>query len=276
MCVEGGNDTFITEAYSTNFHTFTSRHMILTPADSPDRYREVTAAERARIEADDAKWQQPPQAFVELIERSWNNVRYNPATGYFEVEVKTATTPKLDYSIKDIDYSEMIEMYNRVPKSCGTWNAPFLRQRVNLYPLAYGNPSATLTSTGYATDAIVAQLTPTDGGYLNTGDVNMSNCTRLKAIIGHINANGHVMLSTNPMLEYFTCTTKRENATIDVRNSPLLNRFCMEYLANRQGTAMTLLVHPDVYAKLTGENPEADWTELFAQLQAKKITIQTP
>lgn len=87
----GGN--FITQAAPTNFHQFFTRK-ILTDGDSMENYREVTAAEKARLEASDAAWEEPSEVLIKQWETAmygrWTSTMvdrqcggYNPETGYF-------------------------------------------------------------------------------------------------------------------------------------------------------------------------------------------------
>lgn len=96
-----GEGKFLTYKLPTMFPQFFSRK-ILASGESADDFREVTADERAKMEAGRDAWVRPPQ---ELIER-WNALckiahyngldasgniirkvagRYNEATGFFEL-----------------------------------------------------------------------------------------------------------------------------------------------------------------------------------------------
>ena len=98
--IDGGGERFMTQAFPTNFHTFHTLITLATAEEIAD-WMEVTAAERAKLEASDAAWVCPPQTFIDL----WNEAcgkygRYNEATGYFELNGFT-----------DITYAEALRIY---------------------------------------------------------------------------------------------------------------------------------------------------------------------
>ena len=89
-----------------------------------------------------------------------------------------------------------------------------------------------------------------------------------------------------PKLEYFHVTIKK---SFDVRTSPLLTFSTMQYLVtNAANTSpITVTVHPNVYAKLTGDTTNAaaaaltsdelaQWTALVTTANSKKISFATP
>ena len=89
-----------------------------------------------------------------------------------------------------------------------------------------------------------------------------------------------------PKLEYFHITIKK---SFDVRTSPLLTFSTMQYLVtNAANTSpITVTVHPNVYAKLTGDTTNAaaaaltsdelaQWTALVTTANSKNITFATP
>lgn len=89
-----------------------------------------------------------------------------------------------------------------------------------------------------------------------------------------------------PKLEFFRVQIKQ---SFDVRTSPLLTLDTMQYLVTyAQNTSpITVTVHPDVYAKLTGDTTNAaaaaltsdelaQWTALVTTANSKNITFATP
>lgn len=92
--------------------------------------------------------------------------------------------------------------------------------------------------------------------------------------------------SSFPKLEFFRVQIRQ---SFDVRTSPLLTLDTMQYLVNNaQNTSpITVTVHPDVYAKLTGDTTNAaasaltadelaQWQALVTTANSKNITFATP
>ena len=122
----------------------------------------------------------------------------------------------------------------------------------------------------------------------------LTSAMELQAIIGDvtISTNNENPISFSsaglgfPKLEYFHITIK---TSFDVRTSPLLTFSTMQYLVtNAANTSpITVTVHPDVYAKLTGDTTNAaaaaltsdelaQWTALVTTANGKNITFATP
>ena len=125
--------------------------------------------------------------------------------------------------------------------------------------------------------------------------IKLTSCSALKAIIGIIRA--HETLSGNPIefvkghygfpaLEFFRAIIKQ---SLNVATSPLLTLDTMQYLVNyAQNTSpITVTVHPDVYAKLTGDTTNAaasaltadelaQWQALVTTANSKNISFATP
>ena len=137
-------------------------------------------------------------------------------------------------------------------------------------------------------------LSPT-GNCTVTKTMNLAAAKELQAIIGEVKINTGI--NENPIsfssaspgfpkLEYFHVTIKK---SFDVRTSPLLTFSTMQYLVtNAANTSpITVTVHPDVYAKLTGDTTNAaaaaltsdelaQWTALVTTANSKNITFATP
>ena len=128
-----------------------------------------------------------------------------------------------------------------------------------------------------------------------TQTMNLAAAMELQAIIGEVMSesffNGNpISFSTAgpgfPKLEYFHIKIKK---SFDVRTSPLLTFSTMQYLVtNAANTSpITVTVHPDVYAKLTGDTTNAaaaaltsdelaQWTALVTTANSKNISFATP
>ena len=121
----------------------------------------------------------------------------------------------------------------------------------------------------------------------------LTSANELQAVIGEVimSRGGNPILFSSagrgfPKLEYFHITIK---TSFDVRTSPLLTFSTMQYLVtNAANTSpITVTVHPDVYAKLTGDTTNAaaaaltsdelaQWTALVTTANGKNITFATP
>lgn len=170
----------------------------------------------------------------------------------------------------------------------------------NLPPIGYpsgSGPRFTIVDTetvvyNYKIKTLI--LSPT-GPCNVTKTMTLTSAKELQAIIGEviigagINENPISFSSAAPAfpkLEYFHITIKK---SFDVRTSPLLTFSTMQYLVtNAANTSpITVTVHPDVYAKLTGDTTNAaaaaltsdelaQWTALVTTANSKNITFATP
>lgn len=123
--------------------------------------------------------------------------------------------------------------------------------------------------------------------------MKLASASELQAIIGEVGIAGNenpILFLTNapgfPKLEYFHITIKK---SFDVRTSPLLTFSTMQYLVTNAAntSSITVTVHPDVYAKLTGDTTNAaaaaltsdelaQWTALATTANSKNISFATP
>ena len=168
----------------------------------------------------------------------------------------------------------------------------------NLPPIGYHSGSgplltivaATIVQNNYEIKTLI--LSP-QGRCSVTQTIKLAAASELQAIIGEVviegNENPILFLTGNkgfPKLEYFHITIKK---SFDVRTSPLLTFSTMQYLVtNAANTSpITVTVHPDVYAKLTGDTTNAaaaaltsdelaQWTALATTANSKNISFATP
>lgn len=102
------------------------------------------------------------------------------------------------------------------------------------------------------------------------------NCKKLREIKGVLQGAG--VAKTNTFLGCAALEEVRLFTAVDVSfaDSPLLSYESLEYLVkNASNTGpITVTVHADVYAKLTGgEGSEQRWQQLFNDAQAKQIAF---
>lgn len=296
--VGGGN--FFTQAKPTNFHQFWTQKILLEDETVAD-FKEVTAAERSAIETADAKWTRPPQSFIDL----WNNAcidpltkravgRYNESTGYFELN-----------GLTDITYQQAMDIYrytsNGVRLDGEKITVYGLAQfRTNLPPSS-GSYWVTINSLFYGNSILEVvrlpqyyssgiQLTP------NTRDA-FAYCYKLREIINVMEAPSHVSDSYTWNGTFYKCfeletvRIKKLYGNISFAHSPLISSDSISYLVENRTTAhtnvITVTVHTDVFAKLTGDttNPAvaaltpaelAQWQQILTAATAKNISFTTP
>lgn len=262
--VNGGGN-FITQSAPTNFHTFFTSKM-LTKNESIDDFKEVTAKEKESLEAADAAWERPPQSFIDLFCGTYDDynlggaefyVGYNPATGYFYIKFNFSN---VWLGLDDISYKEAIRIYNRL---CSTPNYPYntAKIRINLPPYAYPNPTLGTSVLHYHSDMEYLLLCRSWIGYTGVSGV-IQRCPKLKGIIGMINLASSVTYPKLEKLQWLIVLFNGSNRTFSLPDSPLLeyeslNQTILKLPGGQSGNKY--IVHPDVYAKLSGDysNPAA-------------------
>ena len=210
---------------------------------------------------------------------------YNEETGLFRL-----------YDIDDISYEEALRIVmvsgtpyasrNKVAAEYASINNPMSQIAVRtLFPIGLCNADCTnmfiakrdlevLSFTGNHSTAVVAQAAGMFGA-----------CIKLRRIIGRL-----LLRSTKNAfaqcvsLEEVTLHTLQES--VSFADSPKLSLASLQYLvANAANTTpITITVHPDVYAKLTGdttnaaaaaltEEEAAAWRQVLADANAKNISF---
>ena len=267
----GGGGNYMTQAKATHFHDFWTRK-ILAPTESVSDFCEVTAAEKAKLEAADAAWERPPQSFIDLFNNreALGGVMpcegYNEETGYFELN-----------HIKDIDYDEAVAILNasypmtmgEAPKSIYLSTGAILRVRT-LMPICIINSIGALISNNSYIEALRLQSTLLAGfgkGHLTFGGKDwITNLSKLNTVYGQLAYNGNTSITRCPMLQDITIKAfGAPNATLQIPDSPLLSIESIQYFIDNTSVATTLILHPDAYARITDE--------MFEKATAKNITI---
>lgn len=266
----GGN--YMTQAKATHFHDFWTRK-ILAPTESIDDFKEVTAAEKAKLEAADAAWERPPQSFIDLF----NNREalggampcegYNEETGYFELN-----------HIKDIDYDEAVAILNASypmmlgisPKTIYQDCGAILRVRTLMPICIINSNNGTQINNNSYIEALRFQSKALAGfgkGHLTVGGANwITNLSKLNVVYGQLAYNGNMSITKCPSLEDITIYAfAGQNHTLQIPDSPLLSVESIQYFINKTEVTTTLILHPDAYARVT--------EEMFEKAAAKNITI---
>ena len=137
--------------------------------------------------------------------------------------------------------------------------------------------------------AVLGSTTSTNIGSNATS--MFQQCTALEEVYGNMTMLYSAATSTNM---FQGCKALREvrlystKINFSVADSPLLSLASFQYMLTRRnnGTAITITVHPDCYAKMTGdtsnaaaasltEEEAAQWQQLLADAVAKNITFAT-
>lgn len=281
----GGN--FITQAAPTNFHGFWPRK-VLTPGESVEDYMEVTAAQKASIEAADARWVAPGEGFVTqwkslngFYARTANErtmMDYDATTGYFVVRCIPA--PEYDMALTE---SEAMRVYAGITTQGDFEYNPYsVGVRVVLPPLNYQTGSGPAFGrigaiAMYSDVEVIYFANAFDSDSKSKVSINTTNAIvfrslrGLRAVVGRLSVKSSVSFPGCAKLEYFRINLR---ANLDVGASPNVRLESLSYaVANAANESpIVITVHPDVYAKLTNEE-NAEWHTLVAQAAEKQITF---
>ena len=264
-------------------------------------FKEVTAAERSAIETADAEWTRPPQSFIDL----WNNAcidprtkravgRYNESTGYFELN-----------GLTDITYQQAMDIYRYTSNGVtmdelNVMGYGFAQFRTNLPPSSgsyWVQIDNLFTLNRILEVARLPQFYPTEVKLRPNTRSAFEGCNKLREIINVMEAPSHV---SDAYTWYGTFDRCYELETVRIKNlygnisfahSPLISSDSISYLVENRTTAhtdvITVTVHADVFAKLTGDttNPAvaaltpaelAQWQQILTAATAKNISFTTP
>ncbi len=184
----------------------------------------------------------------------WNQAcgdygRYNPDSGFFELN-----------GLTDITYEEALTIHMESSGSnfARNYEHSFSKCRT-FYSIKNSNAYFTVSdciNIFYNCTNLEAVRFDYDTGLI--GNNAFWNCKKLKHIYGSM------VLSTNNISCFRDCNNlitafiKLYNYNLDIKDSPLLSLGSFQYMiTHASGTSpITVTVHPDVYAKLTGETAE--------------------
>jgi len=227
----------------------------------------------------------------------WNSAigdygKYNAETGYFELNGLTDITYEEALAIyKFGDYNSMINL-DKAPSYLLGRRPPLEKIRTTLPSVTNNNmPYATLQWTPKNLKVIRFGI-PNRSGAANTVFVANDNIyiynTPLIAILDMITPNKAITIGTkesnyNQTLKTIYIYHLGYNITI---NSPAISFESLQYMITNavNSSHITITVHPDVYAKLTGDTTNAaaaaltpeeavQWQQLVTDAAAKQITL---
>lgn len=246
---------------------------MLVGTETAAMFKDVTAAEKATIEAQDARWVEPSASLIERAEAC--GVAYNRKTGYFSHN-----------GINDLTAAEVSDMLTHVNEIFlpGGGRMNMLKARTNIV-------TASTYSKGWNAD--FANLDGVCEGnqiieVLKIGDCQVGGgsvlacfgfqCRKLRKVIGELDIT-NVSGFRDPF-KFALCleeiTLYGLKASISFADCPLLSLASLQYLVNNAAntTAITVTVHPQVYAKLTDES-NAEWHAVLTAAEAKNINFAT-
>lgn len=227
--------------------------------------------------------------------------QYNEATGFFELNELTDITYAEALKIYRLSYKQPISAAERIFAGWSSFHGN-INCRTYLPIVGAGGYTGPDLTRAYSRNDIL-ETVAFMGGY-DRGPGNHANldrtfdgCTRLRKIIGGI---GGSKFTANTFygceaLEYVDLHHQLTNKTVDLQWSPKLTYDTFDTLVKESSfstngpehkSTFTMTVHPDVYAKLTGDTTNeaagaltaeelARWTALPAAAAKKNISFAT-
>lgn len=220
--------------------------------------------------------------------------QYNESTGYFELN-----------GLTDITYQQAMDIYRYTSNGVRLDGEKitvygFAQFRTNLPPSS-GSYWVTINSLFYSNSILEVVRLPqyySSGVQLNSNTRDaFGGCNKLREIINVMKAPSHVSDSYTWHETFYKCfeleTVRIKNlyGNISFAQSPLISSDSISYLVENRTTAhtdvITVTVHADVFAKLTGDttNPAvaaltpaelAQWQQILTAATAKNISFTTP
>ena len=291
----GGN--WLTESYATNFHHFYNRKM-MTGSESMADFREITDAEKTALEASDAVWVRPPQDLIDWWNYAFGKFgQYNESTGFFEAyDALFDITAEQAWIIRLCSDTKLHASGEKVCQA-GSYNTYSLTAPRTLAPprICTYEGSMNYAFEGMRTIEAIGWV----GGYttmvnsLSPWTNAFSGCSKLKLIATPFQRGRDTKRGPSAKtfagcydLESLKCYVGA-GLTLDLHWSPKINLQSLQYSIDVTHTeGGTIVVHPDVYAKLTGDTTNAaaaalseeelaEWTALIEQAVEKNIQFAT-
>ena len=199
--------------------------------------------------------------------------KYNKTTGFFELN-----------GLTDITFDEAIRIYQtRISRVQDiSYGCRYNTQRTNLNNafIDYAHSASIAQAASSSKKLEVFRLTSNNGQGFSASDMQSAfhSCSSLRKIIPHIRVGS----ITNPNNAFYLCAALEDIQLHGVRCSynfqwsPLLSYDSLSYMIkNATNTgAITITVHPDVFAKLTDSSNE-EWYALNELAISKNITFAT-
>ena len=203
--------------------------------------------------------------FVELCRAA--GVAYNESTGFFELN-----------GLKDITEVQMRAIYAAGAMTNSDVVSRYAATGIRTHlpaQIRWGvTESAAYTFRKSSVEVVSVTL-------LVPGSACFKDCARLKSATVYSpcspNGNGYDAWAGCASLESLTVTTVYAR-NVFLGDSPLISLASLRGLADKTqagAAAITITVHPDVYAKITDPEGHPDWAQLLADAAEKNILFTT-
>lgn len=249
---------------------------------------EVTAAQKSALETTDATWERPPQSIIDLAEQD-PYCKFNEDTGFFELN-----------GLTDITYKEFMEIYDA--GAISSVHAEEFYQKRNIRTnlnmrICPNTEHVTLTRFIYQCPKLeVLSLRERYNKYIilsnPSGLSYIQGAPKLRAVLGvlnvmHVSAgNSYKVAYEVPNLESIKLYGIAVNFSLG--HLPKLDYESVRYMIEKalNTTTITITFHPNVYAKLTGdetsdaynnlsEEEKIQWLSLIEIAESKNIQFAT-
>lgn len=269
--LEAESGKWLTENFPTMFRRFLKK-LVLSTGQTAESWRDA--------EDDEKQSFTPPQnGEGQRTERTplyeaTGQVVFNDSTGYYECNGYT-----------DIGEEEMAQMYSLYCGGLDVWNQsswsfgqltqnytprtniPFLKEQKEFPTMWWW----------YNLESVRFIINNPDNPLHMTFTANIINCDKLKFVHDILETNSRktkIDLTKLPMLEEIRI--KSASYDVQINDSPFISIESLRYLIENAANtvAITVTVHPEVYAKLEDEG-NAEWHTVWTAAQARQISFAT-
>lgn len=176
-----------------------------------------------------------------------------------------------------LTYEEAVEVYEagRFTESAvyGFYAQSRICTNLPPYPGHWSEPVASLTFCFSSVE--VANV----ANGVTAATLTFGNCSRLRKIVGRIVVSNTITnaFQNSPELESMDIVlSAKSDISLPLQDSPLINLQSFQYMVtNKTGNFMVvIIVHPDVYAKLTDES-NTEWNAVLNAAAEKNINFAT-
>lgn len=252
---------------------------MLIPGESIDDFKEVTANEKAAIEASDAMWEAPSEELIANWDEAWfigqrHYGQYNRESGFFEGNGEIEITTEQAREILLIGKMNIVMGLGK----------PFIYTRQalpTLLPLIGGTQCSLQDAVERATVRTLRILdyyiiannqSPETRAMVITNSQGFGLYSRIEEVKGILNVenDGAYLTHFYNGFTYDTLKTLwvyRMKKPIDLRRHSNFRLECVQFMVENAAntSAITITLHPTAYARVTDE--------LFALAAEKNITI---
>lgn len=256
LSVGGGN--FLTQSGAVRRHTF-HRSLVLAEGESADAWREVTAAQKAQIEAKDAGRKRPEQAIIDECVKA--GLSWNEETWLFGLN-----------GVDDLTENDALEIMRSASNWCrypiGTVpSMAYSNIRTHFTLGGHGNALGGVTMRDTFRQCMKLEVSIIGGGNYSVFNNTYTNCASLKKIVLRNEYGASYTASTFAgcvKLESFWTGTAI-NGNISFPDSPKLTLASVTNVVQKCQANAVLTLHPSAYARVTDE--------IFEAAAAKNVTI---